>query len=259
MYKVIFILLLPLLAFSKVQIVTYFPLETNIVKKIAHNEAFSREITGRYITEYKKLPKSELSRLSNSKIYFHFGLDFEKKYEEILKNENPNLIVVDLSKNVDKIGDNPYFWTDPFALRAVAKDILDAFLQVDEKNKDFYKNNYEHFLDEIDDTFLRIKEKLRNSDITVLYTFDNYWDYFANRFRIEIIRKEKKYLDIMQVSSLLEYTKNKNIKKILIYNDMDFNIALSYKSNLDLQVIENDIFETIWQTSLLEFSHNLFE
>lgn len=258
MLKIVFILLIPLFLFSKIQIVTYFPLETHLVKKIAQKEIFSREITGRYLTEYRKLPSSEISRLSNSKIYFHFGLDVEKKYEEILKKENPNLIIVDLSNNIDKIEGNPYFWTDPFALRIVAKNTYEALINLDEKNKNFYKENYENFLDEIDSTFLRIKEKMKNSDITVVYTFDNYWDYFAKRFRIELIKEEKKYLDITKVSSLVEYTNKKNIKKILFYRDMDYNIALSYKNNLNLQIIEQNIFEETWQTNLLEFSQNLF-
>ena len=82
MLKIVFILLIPLFLFSKIQIVTYFPLETHLVKKIAQKEIFSREITGRYLTEYRKLPSSEISRLSNSKIYFHFGLDVEKSMKK---------------------------------------------------------------------------------------------------------------------------------------------------------------------------------
>lgn len=259
MLRIFFIFSFPLFLFAKVQIVTYFPLETYIVKKIAQREAFSREITGRYLSEYRKIPRSEISRLANSKIFFHFGLDVEKEYESILKERNPNLIIVDLSQGINKIEDNPYFWTDPFNLRVVAKSIYETFIEVDKRKKDFYKENYEDFLDEIDATFLRIKEKMKDSDITIAYTFDDYWVYFANRFRIELVKEEKKYLDITKVSKYKEYTKEKNIKRLLFYRDMDYNIALSYKNNLELQIIENDIFTDIWQTNLIEFSQNLFK
>ena len=40
---------------------------------------------------------------------------------------------------------------------------------------------------------------------------------------------------------------------------MDYNVLLSYTNNLNLQVIENDIFDDIWQTNLLEFSQKLFK
>ena len=102
MLKIFFILFLPLLLFSKIQILTYFPLETHIVKKIGQKEIVPREITNRYLSEFRKIPSSEISRLSNSKIYFHFGLDIEKEYESILIEKNPNLKIIDMSKGMQR-------------------------------------------------------------------------------------------------------------------------------------------------------------
>ena len=215
MLKIFFILFLPLLLFSKIQILTYFPLETHIVKKIGQKEIVPREITNRYLSEFRKIPSSEISRLSNSKIYFHFGLDIEKEYESILIEKNPNLKIIDMSKDVNKINNNPYIWMDPFAMRVIAKNIYEALIELDNNKKDFYKENYERFLDEIDDTFLKIKQKMSGSEITTIYAFDDYWDYFANRFRLDIIKKEKKYLNITDVSDTLQFTQDRNIKKLL--------------------------------------------
>lgn len=258
MLKIFFILLLPLLLFSKIQILTYFPLETFIVKKIAQREAVTREISSRYLPEYRKIPQSEISRLSNSKIYFHFGLDVEKEYEDILKKNNPNLIIIDMSKNIDKIDGNPYFWTDPFTLRIVAKNIYEVLIEIDKYKADFYKKNYEKFLDEIDDTFLKIRQKMKDSDVTTIYVFDDYWNYFANRFRIEIIKEEKKYLTISDLPSLVKFRQDKNIKKLLFHNGMDYNIALSLSTNLNLEIVEDDIFGDRWEFNLLNLSQNLF-
>jgi zinc transport system substrate-binding protein len=259
MMKILFLILSPLFLFAKMQIVTYFPLETHIIKKIAEKEIVPREITNRYLSKFRKLPSSEVSRLSNSKIYFHFGLDVEKEYENTLKERNPNLIVIDMSKGVDKLNTNTYIWMDPFAMRIVAKNIYEAFVEIDKKKKDFYKENYENFLDEIDDTFLKVKQKMSGSDVTTIYAFDDYWDNFANRFRLNIIKKEKKYLNIADISSTLEFTQNRNIKKLLFYRGMDYNIALSLSSNLNVEIIEDDIFGDQWQFNLLNLSQNLFK
>lgn len=259
MMKILFLILSPLFLFAKMQIVTYFPLETHIIKKIAEKEIVPREITNRYLSKFRKLPSSEVSRLSNSKIYFHFGLDVEKEYENTLKERNPNLIVIDMSKGVDKLNTNTYIWIDPFAMRIVAKNIYEAFVEIDKKKKDFYKENYENFLDEIDDTFLKVKQKMSGSDVTTIYAFDDYWDNFANRFRLNIIKKEKKYLNIADISSTLEFTQNRNIKKLLFYRGMDYNIALSLSSNLNVEIIEDDIFGDQWQFNLLNLSQNLFK
>ena len=259
MLKILFLLFFPLFLFSKVQILTYFPLESHIVKKIAQKEVVTREISNRYLPEFRKIPSSEVSRLSNSKIYFHFGLDVEKQYENTLKERNPNLIIVDMSKGVDKLNNNPYIWMDPFTMRIVAKNIYEAFIEIDKANESFYKENYEKFLDEIDDTFLKIKQKMSGSEVTTVYAFDDYWDNFANRFRLNIIKQEKKYLNIADVSKTQEFTQNKNIKKLLFYRGMDYNIALSFSSNLNLEIIEDDIFDDKWQFNLLNLSQNLFK
>ena len=259
MLKILFLLFFPLFLFSKVQILTYFPLESHIVKKIAQKEVVTREISNRYLPEFRKIPSSEVSRLSNSKIYFHFGLDVEKQYENTLKERNPNLIIVDMSKGVDKLNNNPYIWMDPFTMRIVAKNIYEAFIEIDKANESFYKENYEKFLDEIDDTFLKIKQKMSGSEVTTIYAFDDYWDNFANRFRLDIIKQEKKYLNIADISKTQEFTQNKNIKKLLFYRGMDYNIALSFSSNLNLEIIEDDIFDDKWQFNLLNLSQNLFK
>lgn len=259
MIKIIFLLFLPLFLFSKIQVLTYFPLEMHIVKKIAEKEIFSREISSRYLSEFRKIPSSEISRLSNSKIYFHFGLDVEKKYEEILKEKNPNIIIIDMSKDVDKITTNPYFWTDPFTLRIVAKNIYETFIKIDKDNTSFYKKNYENFLDEIDETFLKIKQKLTTSNVIAIYAFDDYWDYFAKRFSIEIIKKDKKYLNISELHTLLKFSEDKNINKLLLFGKMDYNIGLSLSTNLNLKITEDDIFGDRWQFNLLNLSQNLLK
>uniref|UniRef100_UPI004047228A metal ABC transporter solute-binding protein, Zn/Mn family n=1 Tax=Aliarcobacter sp. TaxID=2321116 RepID=UPI004047228A len=259
MLKTIFILLLPIFLYSKTYVLTYFPLESHIVKKIAQKDVKIREISSRYINTYRKLPYSEISRFSNTKIFFHFGLDVEKEYEKILLEENPKLLVVDMSKGIEKIQGNPYFWTDPFLLRVVAKNVYDAFVSYDKYNADFYKENYERFLDEIDDTFLKIRQRINNSDVTAIYVFDDYWEYFLKRFRIETIKRDKRYLNISEIPSLVDFSQTKNINKLLFYRGVDYSIALSLSTNLNLEIVEDDIFGERWQFNLLNLSQNLFK
>lgn len=139
------------------------------------------------------------------------------------------------------------------------KNIYDVLIQIDKDKSAFYKENYEIFLDEIDDTFLKIKQKMHGSEVTEIYAFDDYWDYFANRFQIKVIKKEKRYLNISEIPVDAQFTKNRNIKKLLFYNGMDYNIALSLSNNLNLEILEDDIFGDIWQFNLLNFSQNLFK
>jgi zinc transport system substrate-binding protein len=258
MKKFLFILFFfPVFLFSKYQVITYFPLESYLVRKIAHEEVKIREISNRYISEYQELPYSEISKLSNAKAYFHFSLDVEHKYAKILKEKNPEIILVDLSSNIFKIDDNPYIWTDPLLLREVAKNIYETLVIINKDKKDFYKKNYEIFLNEIDDTFLRIKQKFRSSETNVIYVFDDYWEYFTRRFRIKTIRREKKYISIQDVPELIKFTQKKDVKKILFLDNYDYNLALSLGTNLNIQIVQEDIFNSNWQINLLELTDKL--
>ena len=257
MFKFLLILLFPLILFSKIQVVTYFPLETYLINKIGQKETKIREITSRYISTYQDLPQSEISRLSNGKVFFHFGLDVEKKYAELLLKENPNIIVMDISSNISKINNNPYIWTDPFNMRIVAKNIYDAFVKLDKYKEPYYKENYERFLDEIDQTFLKVKQKMNSSEVEYIYVFDNFWDYFAKRFGIVTIQREKKYLSIAEIPKMSDFNKDKNIKKLLFSQNDNKDFILSISSNLNLQTIDDDIFNEQWQLNILTLAQNL--
>ena len=73
------------------------------------------------------------------------------------------------------------------------------------------------------------------------------------------MKKEKRYLNISEIPLDAQFTKDRNIKKLLFYNGMDYNIALSLSNNLNLEILEDDIFGDIWQFNLLNFSQNLFK
>lgn len=257
MIKILFLLLFPLFLFSKYQVVTYFPLESNIVKKIAQNEIRTREITNRFIPIYKELPYSEASRLSNARIYFHFGLEVEKAYGKLLKERNPEIIEIDLSLGVQKLDNNPYFWTDPFALRDVSKKIYETLVKYDKYEAEYYKKNYEKFLEEIDETFLKMKRKLASSDVYAIYVYDDYWEYFANRFRIKTFKRPKEHINITEIEKLIDFKNKENITKILFFEEKDHNVVLSLSSNLNIKAVEDDIFKDNWQINLLELANNL--
>jgi len=257
MVKILFILFFPLFLSAKFQAITYFPLETHIIKKITQDEVRIREISSRFNNQYEELPFSEVSRFSNAKVFFHFGLDVEKKYAQLIKNRNPELIVVDLSLNIEKIDNNPYIWTDPLLLRQMAENLYDALIQIDKSKANLYKKNYEKFLEEIDNTYLKIKQKFSNSEVNTIYVLDDYWEYFAKRYRIKTIQKDKKFLHINEIPELIKFTQKNGIKNLLFYDNYDHNIALSISSNLNVKMIEDSIFKDNWQINLFSLTDEL--
>ena len=256
---ILFILIFPLFLSAKIQVTTYFPLETQFIKKIAKQEVEVAQISHRFSKSYSELPPSGLKKLSSSKIFFHFGLDIENDYEKVLKQNNQQIIVVNLSKNIPKLGLNPYIWMDPFAIKIVAKNIFDSLVEIDIKNQQFYKKNYEEFLNEIDEAFLTILQNLNKSKVNSFYAIDDYWDYFANRFRLEVIKKDKKMFSTNELKDLSNTYKNKDTNKLLYCYPKDQNRASTLARSLNAKPVENDIFNEDWQTNLINLSNSIIK
>lgn len=254
---ILFVLIFPIFLFAKVQVTTYFPLETYFIKKISKEDIDVVQVTHRYTTNYFELPTSGVDKLSSSKIFFHFGLDIETKYEKIFKQNNHSLKVVDLSKTSTKIGLNPYVWTDPFNAKEIAKLILDSLIQIDERNKGRYQKNYEEFLLEIDQLFLTILQTFNKSQINGFYAIENHWDYFANRFRLEVFKKDKKLFSTAELKELSENYKTIDVNKFLYYSAKDQNFVDILSKTLNSKTIQNDIFTEDWETNLINLTNDL--
>ncbi len=258
MLKIVLILLFSnLLLSAKYLVTTYFPLETILLNKIGQNEFKIKEIKNVYSDSYTKLTPSEIEKLANVKIYFHLGLKIEKEYAKILKEYNSELIVVDLSENIKKIDNNPYIWTDPLILRDVATNIYNALVLNDEFNKEYYKTNYETFLNELDDIFLRVKQKIDSSATSSLYVYDDYWFYFAQRFRLNLIKKEKRYISAKEVIELIKFSEDNGVNKLLISKNESSDIVKSMISNTKIVIIEDDIFDELLLVNLVSLASNI--
>lgn len=243
MKKIVFFSLLPILLLAKFQVTTYFPLETYIAKYIGKNEIRVKQINNRYLPSKRKISSFDISKLADVKLYMHLGLGVEKEYESIFKKSNPFIKTLDLSKDIKIVNNNPYYWLDPFNLRIVAKSVYNKFCEIDKFSCSFYKQNYESFLNEIDSTFLNIKNKLMESDVRSLYTLGNYWDYFGKRFRIILVDKEKKYIKLDELHKFIEETKNRRINKIIYLKGDSYSLASSISNSLKIELIEHDPFE----------------
>jgi len=237
------------------------PFEAFLIKKIAENNVRIRTIAKDYSSKTKDLKYSEISRLSNSGIYLHFSLDVEKEYELMLRKVNPKLKSYDMSKGINKITKkgkvNNYVWTDPILLRDIATNIYNIIVELDSKNKEQYKRNYELFLDELDEIFLKAREKLYSSEIYNIYVFDDYWAYYAQRFGLNLYKRKKAIVKADEVTPIINYVDKNDIKAVLVAKDSTYNYARSISGYTKIAIKQNDIFNEFVLSNLWELSKEL--
>jgi zinc transport system substrate-binding protein len=154
-----------------------------------------------------------------------------------------------MSKNIEKLKyngkDNPYIWLDPILLREVAKNIYEALVEIDSFNQASYKVNYEKFLQELDDSFLKIKRKLQNSEIYNIFVFDESFDYFAKRFKINVYKKKKRILSASEIKTLTEQVKINDIKAIFTQDRQNISYAKSLAGNSNILIKTYNLYEEL--------------
>ncbi|MGM0518427.1 MAG: metal ABC transporter solute-binding protein, Zn/Mn family [Campylobacterota bacterium] len=254
MKKVILLLIFPLFCIARIQVTTYMPLEQFFLEKIAGQNVIVKNITYIYSSQVKDLSKADINSLARTRAYFHFGLDIEKKYAKTLKEINPKLKVFDLSKGIEKIDNNPYFWTDPLLLRKVIHNIYDALLKLTYFNKDFYKQNRDNLLARIDKLFLKLRDNLYETNIYNIYVFSDYWHYFARRFSINLYKKSKEVVKVDRIEPIKNFVDIKNIKMILIKDEQNLGYALSLNSHTKLPIKKHNIFDKLYFLNMEKLS-----
>lgn len=155
-------------------------------------------------------PKPEqMAALSRSALYFAIGVEFEGAWLDKFTSANPQMLVVDVSENVEKIlmEDNhdedeseedehsseeldPHIWTSPEIAKSIARRIADELSEVDAQNAQFYQSNLEELLREIEQLQSDIQEDLREIENRKFLVFHPAWGYFAREFNLEEISIE---------------------------------------------------------------------
>ena len=226
---------------------------------------------------------SQMKSLSNSKIYFYTGIEFEKAWLDKFKKSAPNTLFVDSSAGIERIamqehsheeeqthdkhkhdkkhdhedeheGLDPHVWLDPVLAKVQAKNIYDSVVSIDESNKDFYTKNYEEFLKELDLLDTQIKEILAPYSQKAFMVFHPSWGYFASRYNLEQIPiemqgKEPKPNELIE---LVKDAKEHNIKIIFVSPQFSQKSAKTIASSIGGNVVAIDSLGENWANSLID-------
>lgn len=179
-------------------------------------------------------PKAkDLLALTEAKVFVYNGLGMENWVDKSLSSiENKNLNVVDASKGSNLIKNtseneikehgqyDPHIWLSLQEAKVEARNIKDALIKVDEKNKDYYEQNYEEFSKSLDSLYAEYKSKfgsLQNKSFVTGHAAFAYLcrDFGLNQQSVEGVFAEGEPT-AAKLKELVEYAKNNNVKTIFV-------------------------------------------
>ncbi|WP_072682038.1 metal ABC transporter solute-binding protein, Zn/Mn family [Arcobacter sp. LA11] len=254
MFKILTLLLLSIsFLYSKTHITVTLPVQKYFIEKITKNDFVIHVVEDRY-KEFDKKNKDIIEPLAYSKVYFTLALDREKEYIDILKAKNKHLKIKDLTRDIKKDftnGEiNPYIWIDPLKVRELSKNILNELIKLKSHRKEFFLENYNTFLNEIDEMFLYIKGRLDKSESYNIFVYEPYWHYFAKRFRLNLYYRENRYTTLEEVSSVIKLAKKHDIRKLIIEKGTSYEQGRSLVSHINASIVEHDVNAYEWRSNL---------
>lgn len=229
---------------------------------------------------------SQMRSLVNSKVYFYIDVPFEDIWLDKFKQSSKNTLFVDTSLGIEKIqmakhehhdeedkteehkdehqdheheSLDPHIWLDPVLVKIQAKNMYETMIKIDSKNSDFYKTNYEDFLNHLDKLDSELKTILKEVEHKPFMVFHPSWGYFAKRYNLEQIAvesqgKEPKPNELVE---LIKDAKEHNIKIVFVAPQFSQKSAKTISKNIGGNVATIDPLSINWDIELLKSAKDI--
>jgi zinc transport system substrate-binding protein len=213
---------------------------------------------------------SQLIQLSDAVVYFRNGyLDFENTWVEKFIENYPDLKFINLSKGLDLMETmdtdhhhgsiDPHTWMSPTSVKEMARTIFETFVEIDNKNKEFYSINYSAFRSELDSLESYVIDKFRNSGLKSFIIYHPALTYYARDFGLKqyAVEMEGKTPSAYHIRALTDIANRENIRAILIQKQYDKSRAETLALETGCKIIEIDPLNENWGQEILDITNNL--
>lgn len=126
-------------------------------------------------------PKAALL-LEEADLLIMNGLQLEVFLEDSLQDLKAT--TVDTSSGVELIESDPHIWLSPQNAKIQAKNIYEALITKDPKNKATYDKNFQNLSTKLDDLFASGKSRLEQLELKPYIVFHDAYQYFERDFDI---------------------------------------------------------------------------
>lgn len=235
--------------------------------------------TGSSPETYEPSPKTMIE-LGDSKAYFKVGfLGYENAWSKRLAKNNPNTKVIDCSQGIELLHDthghhhdhgadsdhyttaDPHVWSSAKNAVQFSKNMLDALLEIDPDNSDYYIGNFNSLLNRIEETDAEIERLLENINSRSFIIYHPALSYFARDYNLHqlSIEFEGKNPSPAQIKALIDEARESGIKTVFIQQEFDVKNTRVVAEELGAASYVINPLAYEWDTELLNIAKILSE
>jgi len=112
------------------------------------------------------------------------GVEFENNWMEKIISNNRDMNIVDCSKGITKMGNDPHIWNSPANAKIMVENICNGLIQIDPNNANYYTQNKNNYLKELDTLDEYIRHKLDGFSNRVFMIYHPSFGYFAGEYNL---------------------------------------------------------------------------
>lgn len=219
---------------------------------------------------------SHLVYVGKSKAYFKIGyIGFEMAWLDKLMQNNPSMKLFDNSKGVHLLSsehvctdervhlhnDNidPHIWSSPKQAAIIAKNMYEAFVELDPKHKEYFTENYNELLSRINEVDSIMTAKLSTVQGKSFAIYHPSLSYLANDYGLKQISIELngKEPSPFHLKSILDIARKDSVKILFIQKEFDIKNAQLFASEAGCKVVEINPLNYNWDQEFIKITDAL--
>lgn len=214
---------------------------------------------------------NQLLGLEHSRAYLRMGqLPFERTIIDKVRANNPDLKIYDTSEGIELITGthtdcdhdhdghghshdvDPHTWTSAKNARIIATNMLDALIDIDPANKDYYIDNYNRLsatIDSLDEAFTVKLAPERGTTFLVWHPSLSYFarDYGLNQLSLS---PEGKEASVTQLQSAIDSAKAADVKVLFFQKDIDSRQARVANEQIGARLVDINPLSYDWDVEM---------
>ena len=222
---------------------------------------------------YEPSPE-QMKTLSNSKIFFTIGVEYEENWIPRFQDINPDMAIVDSAGGIERLladenhthesqdsdeedeqdtqHADPHVWLAPDNGKIIAKNILIALSEVSPEMSETFNENYKQIIADIDALDERIVSILKGSEKHKFMVFHPAWAYFAEQYQLEQISVQIGGQDpsAREMAELIHIAQEQQIQVIFVQRTFSTADAEAIAMEIGAQVAVIDPLARNWLENL---------
>lgn len=204
-------------------VVSIYPLK-EFTEKIAGDKATVTCLVPDNMEPHDYEPKTkDFTTLAKSKVFIYSGLGMESWVDQVNETiKDKGVTIVDSSTGVETRKEenavDPHIWLSVKNAEIQSENIKNTLVKLDEKNKDYYEENYKKFKEELENVYNEYKPKFDTLNKKNFITGHAAFGYLCRDFGLTQKSVENLYAEgeptPKQLEDLVRFCKENNIKTV---------------------------------------------